>query len=84
MYVTDYLILYEVSVGQRTKTPNYIFIRSFIAFKKYHPDMVEAIQEVTFYIKLACKYNGLFMKSDANIMHLGNDRTSLFFQQNSE
>ena len=39
--------------------------------------MMEAIQEVMFYIILAYKYNGLSMKSNANIMHLGNDRTIL-------
>ena len=59
---------HELSLGQRTKTPKLYFIRSFIADKKYHLFMMAAIQEVTFYIKLAYEYNGLSMKSDANKM----------------
>ena len=61
---------HEVSLGQRTKTAKLHFVRSFIADKKYHLSMIAAIQEVTFYIKLAYKYNGLSMKSDANKMRI--------------
>ena len=66
---------HEVSLGQRTKTPKCIFKRSFIADKKYHLSMMAAIKEVTFSIKLAYEYNGLSMKLDVNIMHVGNNMT---------
>ena len=51
--------------------------------KKYHPDVMAAIQEVTFYILLAYEYNELTNKSNAYVicrMCRTNTTTSLFFQ----
>ena len=51
--------------------------------KKYHLDMMAAIQEVIFHTQIKYKYNELTKKSNAYAMHRTNTTTSLFFQTNN-